>query len=244
VTGNFYESLIKGKNIALVGPGKNLISKNKGVEIDGHDLVVRTNRGCELIEKYRRDLGTRTDILYSCLIEQNENAGYWDESVIVDMYGVKYLCTTPDMSMKGIARKTVLHSMVDKKKYEKMEKIIPCRIVDHMFFTKIALEIECRPTTGYIAIYDILRHNPKNLSIYGFDFYYSGWVNEYKKDMKNTTIELVLEKTMNSKRHNHKSMWQHSKKLLNMKNVSLDDQMREVLHMEEFWYDKVKRLRK
>jgi hypothetical protein len=235
-----YEKAIKGKNIALVGPGSNLIGKRYGELVDSHDVVVRTNRGCELIEKYFEDIGTRTDVLYSCLIEQNENAGYWDENVIVDKYKVKHLCTTPNMTMEGIAVKTVLHDMVNRKKYERMKKIIPCRIIDHNFFTKIALEISCRPTTGYIAIYDILRHEPSNLSIFGFDFYFSGWIKEYKKDMKDMTVNQVLNKTMNSKRHNHKNMWMHGKQLLNNKKVTLDSQMKEVLCMDEWWYDQAK----
>jgi len=237
---NRYEKFISGKNIALVGPGKNLINRNCGDEIDKHDLIVRTNRGCELIEKYSNDIGSRTDVLYSCLIEQNENAGYWDEKVIVDKYNVKYLCTTPNMTMKGIASQTILHNMVDKAKYERLKDIIPCRIVDHVFFTQLALQISCRPTTGYTAIYDLLQYNPKKISIYGFDFYYSGWINEYKKDMKNMSIDQVLEKTMNSKRHNHKNMWNHSKQLLNKENVYLDDKMKNVLLMKSWWYDKAK----
>lgn len=236
-----YENFIKGKNVALIGPGKYLLGKGKGHLIDKHDVIIRTNRGCELIEKYKNDIGSRTDVLYSCLIEQNENAGYWDENIIVDKYNIKHLCTTPNMSIKGIAYQTILHYMVDKEKYHRVKQIIPCRIIDHNFFTKIALEISCRPTTGYIGIHDILRQKPKNLSIYGFDFYYSGWINEYKKDMKNMTINQVLEKTMNSKRHNHKNMWNHGKQFLINENITLDDQMKNVLQMKEWWYDKAKR---
>lgn len=237
-----YSNLIKGKKVAIVGPASSLVGRELGDIIDNHDTIVRTNRGCELIDQHTRDLGSRTDILYSCLIEQKENAGYWDKEKIVDKFGVKYLCTTPNMSMKGIAPVTVLHHMVDKEKYREISQEIPCRIIDHTFFTKIALEIDCRPTTGYIAIHDILRYSPERLSIYGFDFYHSGWIDEYKGGMINQTVSEVLERTLNSKRHLHKNMWLHAKStILNNPSVLIDDNMREVLEMDEWWYDKIKR---
>ena len=62
-----------------------------------------------------------------------------------------------------------------------MSKKIPCRIIESEFFTNVAKQVNCRPTTGYVAIYDILRYNPASLTIHGFDFFYSGWFPEYKK---------------------------------------------------------------
>ena len=231
---------IQGKKVILVGPGKYLLDKEMGGFIDSHDVVIRTNRGCELIEKNAKHLGRRTDVLYSCLIEQKENAGPWDKKSLVDDFKIKHLCTTPNMDMKGIATATILHHMVDKQKYLEVSNSIPCRIIDHVFFTKIAIEINCRPTTGYIAIHDILRHDPKKLSIVGFDFYYSGWIDDYKEGMTKMSVKEVLEKTLNSKRHVHKNMWRHCKSLLSDKRFSPDDQLLEVLSMKDWWFDKIK----
>lgn len=232
-----FKDLIIDKKVVLVGPASYMVDSNFGEKIDSHDIVVRLNRGCELVEKYSKDIGTRTDVLYSSLIEQPENAGKWDYSLFVEQFKIKYLCTTPAMSMKGISNASILHPMVNKNKYYELSKHLPCRIVEHEFFTKIALEVDCRPTTGYISIFDILKHKPKLLSIYGFDFYLSGWLPEYKEGMKNITLEEIKIKTLKSKRHSHKNMWNHCKRLLDRKDVLLDERMHDVLSLKNWWFD-------
>ena len=60
-------NLVSAKRVALVGPAGYLEGSNQGEFIDGHDLVVRLNRGIIRDEKLAKDLGRRTDILYSCM---------------------------------------------------------------------------------------------------------------------------------------------------------------------------------
>ena len=70
-----FEDYIKDKSIALVGPASYMVGSGHGNEIEQHDVVIRLNRGIELVENYPNDIGTRTDVLYSCLIEKPGNAG-------------------------------------------------------------------------------------------------------------------------------------------------------------------------
>lgn len=233
---NDFEKLIKGKKVAIVGSASYMREKNYGQSIDDHDLVVRINRGCEIVKSNEEHIGSRTDILYSCLIEKSENAGFWNANMFVNDYKLKYLCTTPESSMAGISNFTSLHQMVDHRKYLDLSKKMPCRIVDASFFTKIAKEISCRPTTGYIAIYDILRYQPEKLSIHGFDFFYSGWYGNYKEGISSEVSDLLI-KTLSSKRHKHKNMWQHAKNLLKVPNVAIDDHLKKVLEVEEWWFN-------
>ena len=232
-----YENLIRGKNVAIVGSAAYLEGYQYGKSIDEHDLIIRINRGCEVIEGKHEILGSRTDILYSCLIEQKENAGNWNKKMFVEDYGLKYLCTMPESSMKGISSGTRLHGMVDKQKYSRLSKELPCRIVDSDFFTSLALEVGCRPTTGYTAIYDILRFRPESLTIHGFDFFYSGWFSGYKNGTKKSANELWVD-TLNSKRHKHKNMWGHCKRLLNNPAVNIDEHLQKVLSIDEWWFKK------
>ena len=87
-----FSSLIKGKTVALVGPAEYLMGSNYGKEIDKHDVVVRVNRGIELIEVYENDVGKKSDILYSCLIEKPANAGNINASQLKDNFNVKMVC--------------------------------------------------------------------------------------------------------------------------------------------------------
>ena len=231
-----FRSLINNKTVVVLGSAAYLEDYRYGKSIDEHDLVVRINRGCELIENNSEVVGSRTDILYSCLIEQKQNAGKWNREMFAQDYGLKFLCTPPESNIRGISFGTRLHNMVDRNKYLKLAEELPCRIIDSSFFTSLAREIDCRPTTGYIAIYDLLKFEPKSLTIHGFDFFYSGWYSDYKKGMK-PRVSDELRKTLNSKRHKHKNMWEHCKKLLDNPTVVIDDHLRKVLRIDEWWYD-------
>ena len=63
-------NLVEDKTISLVGPANYMLGSSHGAEIEASDVVVRLNRGFETCKKYTDDLGNRTDILYSCLIEK------------------------------------------------------------------------------------------------------------------------------------------------------------------------------
>ena len=73
-----YSNFIEGKNVAIVGPASYLLDLNIGDYIDSFDIVLRINRGLELIPAYSQQLGTRTDILYHCLLESPDNGGTID----------------------------------------------------------------------------------------------------------------------------------------------------------------------
>ena len=70
--------LFEDREVALVGPAKYMERMKLGDEINSHETVVRINRSWESIEKYRDNIGNRTDVLYSCLIEKPANAGNID----------------------------------------------------------------------------------------------------------------------------------------------------------------------
>ena len=232
---NSYEDMVKNKSVAVVGPASYLENSGLGEEIDSHDVVIRINRGCELIDKYSKDIGKKTDILYSCLIEKPENAGNVDVDILKSVYGVRYLCTTPPPRQDGTSDITDIHPMVDRKKFNKITEKIPTRIVDHIFWNSIAREINSRPTTGYVAIFDQLRFNPSHVSVYGYSFYLTGILEGYKKGIVGTTEKDLCEKSFNSKRHNQKNMWLYAKKtLLENESVKLDPSLYRILDMESF----------
>ena len=60
-----FAKLIADKTVAIVGPASYLTNSGLGEEIDNHQVVVRINRSYESVDKFSKDVGTRTDILYS-----------------------------------------------------------------------------------------------------------------------------------------------------------------------------------
>ena len=73
----FY-NLIHDNNVVIVGPAAYLEGSKYGNSIEEKDIVVRINRSYETCERIPEDVGNRTDILYSCLLETNRNAGILD----------------------------------------------------------------------------------------------------------------------------------------------------------------------
>lgn len=232
---NEYFNLIKGKTVAIVGPAQYMMKSNLGKEIDDHDIVVRINRSIEGCEKYSKDIGNRTDVLYSCMIEKPENGG----KVSVDFLKskkIKFVCVPPNSTMKGIAKNpSQISEYANYEKYSKIKKEIGARIISSDLNNEVARNVNCRPNTGYLAIFDLLAQDPKKLSIYGFSFYLDGFVEGTKQGISSMTEAEYANKCFNSKRHVQGNLWKYAKEsLVQNKIVFLDNVLQKILSMDTF----------
>lgn len=230
------KDLFHQKKVAIVGPAKYMEKIKAGQEIDKCDTVVRINRSWESVEKYSENIGSRTDVLYSCLIEAAANAGVIDIEKYCEL-GIKMVVAPPQSNLAGRSYQTVFHSLVDTEKVKKLNKKIPVRLISHVFHTELAEKVECRPNTGFLAIYDILRYQPSALSIYGFSFYLDGFVTGVKEgiqqEQKKSEEEFATQ-CFNSRRHIQKNMWTHAKNtLLENPLVNLDRVLWDILNLED-----------
>jgi len=242
---NNFKEFIKNKKVAIVGPAAYMMNHEFGSEIDDYDVVVRINRSYESVEKFSKNVGSRTDVLYSCMIEKQANAGKIDPYFLKEL-GIKHICVPPSSNMKGLSNETRFHDLIDLEKVKALNELIPVRLVDHHFHNELAVKVECRPNTGYMAIYDLIRMEPKNLSIYGFSFYLDGFVDGVKegveKEQNKTPEEFTLQ-CFNSKRHVQKNMWKFAKESLpRIKNVRLDVVLDKILKMDYLDREKFKEM--
>jgi len=231
-----FTNFINNKKVALIGPAAYMVGSEYGKEIDNHDVVVRINRGIELIDKHAKDIGKKADVLYSCLIEKPANAGKVNGKALKEKYGVKFLCAPPESTFEGFAPETKFHHLVNMKTVDEISKLIPIRIVEHKLHTILAQKVECRPNTGFLAIYDLLKHKPEKLSIYGFSFYLDGFIPGCKEGIiqeQNKNEEQFAHQCFTSKRHVQKNMWLFAKQtLLNKENIYLDPTLNKILSLE------------
>ena len=234
---NKFVSFIKNKSVALVGPAQYMQGSGYGAEIDKHDTVVRINRGIESIEKYSNDIGQRTDVYYSCLIERAQQTGILNAEELKHKYKIKFIVAPPDSDIQGIASSTKLHSLVDVQKVHKIAQLIPVRIISHVFHTTLAQQVRCKPNTGFLAIYDLIALQPSKLSIYGFSFYLDGFLPGQKagvENEKNCTEQEFANMAFNSKRHVQKNMWNYAKHTLKNNNVvKLDETLNIILELDD-----------
>lgn len=233
---NILQDLFKDKKVALVGPAQYMTRLELGKEINEHDTIVRINRSWESIDVYSKNIGNRTDVLYSCLIEKQANAGIID----INAYrtrNIKLVCAPPASNMKGLSDATRFHDLIDIEKIKKLSTYIPIRLIDHHFHNNLSKSVDCRPNTGFVAIYDILRMDPKELSIYGFSFYLDGFIPGVKSGIEgeqNKTENEFAIQCFNSKRHVQKNMWEFAKEtLLNNKKVKLDSYLTKILKLKD-----------
>ena len=232
-----YYDLVKDKSVAIVGPAFYMKDSKLGQEIDSHDVVVRINRGIESTILYPKDIGRKTELYYSCLIERAQQTGILDPEIILNRHGIRHIVAPPDSDIKGISRGNRPHSLVDLDKIRSLVNSgINVYLVDSNFHTQLAIKVDCKPNTGFLAIYDLLRTDLKTLSIYGFSFYLDGFIPGQKSGVekeKQCTEQEFADMAYNSKRHVQKNMWSYAKKtLLGNPRVKLDSTLEKILKME------------
>ena len=232
---NSFKDLISGKTVAIVGPAQYMMDKKLGAEIDSHDVVVRINRSLESCDNFGRDIGRRTDVLYSCMIEKPENAGEISVNKLLEK-NISFVCVPPKSSMSGIANNSVqISEYASYEKFNNVKEKINTRIIDAGLNNNIAMKVNCRPNTGYLAIFDLLAHQPRKLSIYGFSFYLDGFIKDSKKGITGMTEKDYATKCFNSKRHVQSNLWRYAKEVLtDNKIVYLDQTLQRIFSMETF----------
>tara|TARA_R110000824_G_scaffold16307_3_gene67768 strand:+ start:1358 stop:2161 length:804 start_codon:yes stop_codon:yes gene_type:complete len=239
-----YLSLIHGlvndKVVSLVGPASYMENSGHGEEIESSDVVVRLNRGIESCKKYPSDLGTRTDILYSCLIEKSANAGRIDTKKLVEEK-VKIVCAPPFSDYTGRSYPEFIDTFHELVNHETLLTLktagIPPRTIPTDLNNLLWQSIKCKPNTGFMAIYDLLALGPKMLKIYGFSFYLDGFIPGQKSGIseeQECSEEEFAEKAFKSKRHIQSNMWKVAKGLLDHPKVSCDPMLDKILKLETF----------
>lgn len=146
------KNLLENKRIALVGNGPCELGKNKGEEIDNHDIVIRFNNF--KIEGYEQDYGKKTDI-WSC----NLNG---DIELKNDNF--KLILLPETLEARGFYKYDVFHNAI--------KNNIPIYCFNDEQTYGLTKDMNYNPTFGYRLIYglnDILG-SLDSVDFYGFNF--------------------------------------------------------------------------
>lgn len=240
---------IQNKTVALVGSAKYLKNFKFGNEIDSHDVVVRINKGIDIIGPDMKEIvGKKTNVLYHHLLEDPEgscgpkfgfiNPEKWKKA------GVENVFCLPSSNMNGLATGNQLSNLVNIQNVEKLNKALSLQMIDYNFYNFLSRQIKCKPNTGIVAIFHMFSMNPKKISLYGFSFLLDGWIEEYRKGIenlkenyeKNLSISQIEENALNSKRHIQKNQWEFIKSLYiqNKDLIFPDAHMKKILEMKSF----------
>lgn len=142
------KSWFEGKSVALVGNAMSLFDLSYGSEINSHDVVVRLNKAAMLLNNFdsKKTHGNRTDIWI-----------FWASN---EYY--KYFDKHPNILKMHAGHQYRNHNTI-----KMVDYIYPNELYEIL---KLKAGPRKNPTTGFIAIDYILNCDPKNLSVYGFDW--------------------------------------------------------------------------
>lgn len=218
---------LKNKRVIIIGPSNSLLKKKNREFIDSFDVVVRVNRGIEPIKSYSEYIGTRTDILYNCLLEHPDNGGIIDIEFLKNN-NLKYFVFHPEVSYEGQAINKI-PGHINMKTLQNLNKNFKLEMIDYNKYNTISKQVKCRPNTGFIAIFDLLSYDIKELYITGYTFYLDGFMKDYKKHTK----EDFTKKCFNSKRHIQENMFQFLKSNKNKNNkIKTDEVLTQILELK------------
>ena len=232
-----YLDFIKDKRVVLIGPAEYLSKLKLGDEIDEFDVVVRVNRGIELISEYESSIGSRTDILYNCLIDSPDNGGRVDITGWKNK-GVKWVSTIPKSDFNGVCKSLALHNMVKPQHVKKVKNNFNFHIMNYKGYGKLNAQVQCRANTGFSAIFDRLNYQCKELFITGFSFYLDAFTKGYKRGCQREE-DIFAQECFVSKRHNQKNQWAYLKKCAKESDVlTFDPVLQYILEMDELSREK------
>lgn len=182
----YYDALLKGKRVAIVGPAETMIGTGRGDFLDSYDLVVRFNTVIEYLPfpgELARDIGTRTDILYSnnevlmdgVIGQKLISHERWAE--ICERVGIRYVVAAnndftyaaDDASRPCYSERERLQRFLDESGIETRFRML-FRTSD----TAIRLLAGHAGRTGFLAIFDLLSFAPAELYVTGMTFYHKG----------------------------------------------------------------------
>jgi hypothetical protein len=181
-----YDGLLKRKRVAIVGPAETLIGTGRGDLLDSYDLVVRFNTVIEYLPfsvELARDIGTRTDILYSnneVLMEgivgrKLISHEKWAE--VCERVGIKYVVGANN-DFRHATGEALRPCYSERERFQRFldEHGIETRfrMLFHISDTATRFLAGHVGRTGFLAIFDLLSFDLAELYITGMTFYHKG----------------------------------------------------------------------
>ncbi|KKK83953.1 hypothetical protein LCGC14_2788220 [marine sediment metagenome] len=168
---NRYRDFLKNKTVALVGPSWHTKGSNQVNLINSHDVVVRINLGFRVVSnKVKKDIGKRTDILYSSLARYFFSKKVFTIKSLIKMSrSISWIsCAFPLGRSGGLSRLSKIN--------QRIKNPIPVHVMDRKSFKFVKNEVvgnlpNYKPSTGILTIYDLLQYDIKKLYITGINFY-------------------------------------------------------------------------
>ena len=213
-----YNEYLKGKSVAVVGPAPSLLKMELGEKIDGHDVVVRSNTGFPPPKHLSKHLGSRTDIHYHCLNEDDLGGGklFMEEM----QKELDYLCCPYPKWVDPFHRDIVRFENTNNGR-------LKFHCIDTDYYCNVVSKIGTRINSGIGTILDLLSYDIEKMFITGYTFFEG---ESYIEDVRPNEIMEKYKKTNFDGRH----FQEPQKDLIRLlytsdDRIELDDVMKRIL---------------
>jgi len=161
-------NLLKNKKVIIVGPSPHLQNMKKGSFIDSFDCVIRINE-IGINHNLYEDYGSRTDVSFLALFEDSlkiykqmkKSLNYSSLRMVVhagDEYNLNPFANTPKT-------RSIFEI------FEEIDLKTDFYHIENPSFIERCKEFNCFPSTGSMAIKEILKYEFHTLYICGFSFF-------------------------------------------------------------------------
>ncbi len=163
----FDENWFKNKRVAIIGGADSALKEKSGEYIDDFDVVVRINKGVEVVEQQKEFIGSKTDVLFHCFYVRENDKGsspitldLWKKNKVGRIiYSHNYLCSAYSLE----------NFMYFLKLTEGKEPF--SQVPRDLYYQNLNITRPYGPTTGLIAINTVFNCNPKEIYIKGITFF-------------------------------------------------------------------------
>lgn len=163
-----FMNLLKDKRIIIVGPSAALMKNQLGDYIDSFDIIVRLNNSFPLYSEIKKNLGSRTDILYYVSGNIDKHFEYIKRKKKINVLKndeIKFIIFKKGYNSKSTKYQKIFDNFY--KKYFNEVKIFPMKKVTN----NLKRRLKSDPNMGVLAIVHLLTSELKELYIIGSDFY-------------------------------------------------------------------------
>ena len=242
---NDFYNLIKGKNVAVIGPAAYLVKKRYGRAFDKFDIVIRFKRSYPVNPVRHLDYGYKTHLLFTNLksyvtqkLFHSNNFSYknfismTEENVeLVAHFPInlfpfskfkKCFFLHPREERRTKKKRNHHGYLIEDKKFDKL--VYYDNFITNEDYEKFKIELNGYgrqdSTVFSLALHYLSKSEAKKIMISGFDFRKGGYIDEYKNKKAD---QVSKEKTVNSHVHNlDNEIYYFKKNVINDERIIID----------------------
>lgn len=176
--------LIDNKSVAVVGPAASALEAEQGSVIENCDVVIRVNRGYQLVAGRETFLGARTDVLFHGLDETPESGCGPIEPEVWRRHGVHTVVYPFNEPRFRQNKKRWIDKCVGK---------VGLVQVSRRDYRAMRSRVKgMTPTTGYAALDYVLRSRARSAFITGFTFFRGDYQIGYSDHVRDAAAARAL----------------------------------------------------